>query len=257
MNRPQASNNQVKSWKKLLMSKYRKREGLFLAEGIRCIEQILHHRNITVTDLIVEPGFDLSEMKGAEKLPVWELSKKEFSELSDTETPQGILAICKSPHPVTLSQLTSATRLIIAFDAIQDPGNLGTMIRTASWFHAGGLLFGNGTADPFHPKVVRSTAGATGTLPYMKADLHNTLPQMEENGWKTYILAGTEHAIPLHTVQPGNKSIIVIGNEGSGVHPHLFEPQRVVTRIPGNPEHVESLNAAIALSIALYRFTER
>ncbi|REL24839.1 RNA methyltransferase [Rhodohalobacter sp. SW132] len=249
-----ASNNQLKLWRKLLKTKYRKNEGLFIAEGERCVEQIVQSGSIEVETVVVEngytPGRDISESE----LPMAAADQDDFHSISDTETPQGILAICKIPEEASINSLQSKTGLIVAMDAVQDPGNVGTMIRTASWFNTSGILFGDGSADPFHPKVVRSTAGATGTLPYMKGNLHELFNQFEQNGWEIFLMDGAEDADEIHDVKPSDKTILVIGNEGNGITDTLFSPGRRKVRIPGNSHTVESLNAAIALGIGLYTF---
>jgi TrmH family RNA methyltransferase len=113
-------------------------------------------------------------------------------------------------------------------------------------------LIGHGTADPFHPKVVRSTAGATGALDYMKRDLAEILAEFENKEWQVYLMDGGDGSISLQTIKPAEKSILMIGNEGNGISEHLFLPQRTKVGIPGHSSSVESLNAAIATGIGLY-----
>jgi len=244
-----ASNNQLKLWKKLQRTKYRKKEGLFLAEGERCVEQIVRNGYVDVEAVVVEkdyrPGFDYTG-------PLFEVTSSDFKDLADTETPQGVLAVCKIPAESVVEQMADEAGLIIALDAVQDPGNVGTIIRTATWFSAAGILFGDGTADPFHPKVVRSTAGATGSLAYMKGNLNDLLGQFEKTGWQSYLMDGGNESVDIKSVTPGEKSILVIGNEGNGISGQLFIPQRSSVRIPGENASVESLNAAIAMGIGMH-----
>lgn len=248
-----ASVNQIKNRKKLLSGKFRKKEGLFLAEGIRCVEQILENRVIEVIELFIEDGFDGDHFINY-NIPIFTLNGKDFASLSDTDTPQGIIAICKIPVESDPSVLSEKPGLFVAFDEIQDPGNLGTMIRTASWFGAAGILIGNGTVDLFHPKVVRSTAGATGTLPYIKSDLTEVFEQMEKAGKKVYLLDGSENSLNLKTIKPDKNAVLTVGNEANGIHSNLFTAERIAIKIHGSNHHVESLNAAVALSIGLYQF---
>ncbi len=249
--------NQLKNWRKLLLRKHRKREQRFLAEGIRCVDQVLRQKTVVVEELLVESGSDLISQLVEVDCPVYGLDKDDFKSVMDTETPQGVAAVCKTPAEAKLSDFSNRSGVLIGFDAIQDPGNLGTMIRTASWFNASGLLIGSGTVDLFHPKVVRSTAGATGVLPYLKGDLSSYIRQLEEENWNTFILDGGKDTLPIHTISPGSKNILIIGNEGNGVDPKLFNSSRSPVKIPGNNKNVESLNAAIALSIALYSFSAK
>lgn len=236
------------------MSKYRKKEKLFLAEGIRCVEQIAENKVVRVEELIVEEGFHQDVIQRFSQ-PVYSVSQDEFAALADTETPQGILAVCREPDESTTENLGETGGLIVAFDAIQDPGNLGTMIRTAAWFGADGLVFGTGSVQPFHPKVVRSTAGATGVIPFVKDDLGSVLTALEAEQWSVCLLDGSETSVDMQSFSPGKKTVVVIGNEGSGVNRELFTPERTAVRIPGDNRRVESLNAAVALSIALYHFS--
>lgn len=233
------------------MSKHRKASGLFLAEGERCVEQILENGFVKVEEIIFDESFD-AESLSAGSIPSYNLPGKEFNEIADTETPQGVIAVCRQPDESSPDQLASQSGVIVAFDAIQDPGNLGTMIRTASWFGAEGLIIGSGTVDPFHPKVVRSTAGATGAIPYLKGELSSVFEQFEKEDWQCCLLDGGDGAEDLSTFQPGQKTILVVGNEANGISPVLKTESRVRLRIPGDNHTVESLNAAVALSIALY-----
>lgn len=256
MNIQPASNNQIKSWKKLQMSKYRKKYQQFTAEGLRCVEQILGNKFMDIVELILDEAFDEADLSLNTSLPVYRLSHSDFLSISDTENPQGIMAVCNQPAETRMKDLTVKNGLFVAFDAIQDPGNLGAMIRTSAWFGVSGLLIGDGTVDLYHPKVVRSTAGATGSLPYSKGKLDEMLSIMEGAGWNCCLLDGSESAADLHESDKKKKMVIVVGNEGSGIQEELFKPNRQRVRIPGGTGYVESLNAAIAHSIALYHFSD-
>nr|WP_158278728.1 RNA methyltransferase [Rhodohalobacter mucosus] len=236
------------------MSKYRKRMNRFLAEGERCVEQILENRKIMVESvLLLDDSTDTGRFRHDE-VPAYTLSAHDFGLITDTQSPQGVAAVCVIPDESAAGQLAGTGGLIAAMDAIQDPGNLGTMIRTASWFGATGILLGEGTADPFHPKVVRSTAGATGILPYRKGPLSKELAELEKAGYRTCLLDGGEDAISIKQVKPHQKTVLVVGNEANGISSSLFTNGRIPVRIDGHEEYVESLNAAIALSIGLWHF---
>src|SRR6056297_3578167 len=247
-----ASNNQLKLWRKLQQTKYRKKEGLFLAEGERCVEQIVENGFLEVESIILEkgyrPGFEF-------EADAYEVEPSEFENLSDTDSPQGILAICKVPKEAEVLH-QNKSGLMVAFDAVQDPGNVGTIVRTAAWFGAAGLVMGHGTSDLFHPKVVRSTAGATGALDYIKGDLAELLAEFENEDWQGYLMDGGESSIDIKTADPAEKSILVIGNEGNGISAGFFADHRTAVRIPGDQTTVESLNAGIATGIGLYEFTK-
>jgi TrmH family RNA methyltransferase len=158
------------------------------------------------------------------------------------------------PAELPPEQMADQTGLVLATDAIQDPGNLGTIIRTASWFGVKGLLSGKGTVDLFHPKLVRSTAGATGTVPHVNVELKEALSIFEKKGWQIVLLDSSSESIPLKEVKRQEKTLIIVGNEANGIDQSLVGSDRLKARIasPRKGGNVESLNAAIATSIALY-----
>lgn len=237
------------------MSKYRKREGLFLAEGFRCVEQILENGTVTVNELLVHETFEDVEPLLKFDRPVYSLPADDFDSVSDTENPQGVIAVCQTPAETDLEKLTLFEGVVIATDAIQDPGNLGTIIRTASWFGVAGMIFGTGTVDPFHPKVVRSTAGATGTLPSLSGNLLERLHQLEENGWEILLLDGGPEASDIKKIKPRNRQVLVVGNEANGISDELLQSGKKRVKIVGDSGKVESLNAAISVGIGLHQLT--
>ncbi|MBO6522228.1 MAG: RNA methyltransferase [Balneolaceae bacterium] len=248
----EASKAQIKLLRKLSQRKYRENEQLFIVEGERAVEQVLENGVIEVESIFVKENKTDSYKQTAD---CFILSKSIFHELSDTETPQGVIAVCKMPDPVTLEELQKLNSgVIVATDAIQDPGNLGTIIRTASWFGSEALLHGKGTVDVFNPKVVRSTAGATGVLPFISGDLDYLLGELETSGWNVLLLDGNPGAATITSIPKKEKTVLVVGNEANGVSASLITPKRRRTLIPSvrNSKVVESLNAAVALSIALW-----
>lgn len=160
------------------------------------------------------------------------------------------------PAETAIESMAKRNGVLLATDAIQDPGNMGTIIRTAAWFGVNGLLAGKGSVDIFHPKTVRSTAGATGSLPYQTGRLEAILSRFENSGWKVLLLDGSKEAANINELDAHNKVILVVGNEANGIRPGLFTPERTAAQIQtkGLHQNVESLNAAIAASIAIYEF---
>lgn len=261
MNLSSASNRQVTLLRKLNRKKYRQKEQLFLIEGDRAVEQVLQNNVITVESLFFDeaqqywqqqPWKAHSNLMAAHILP-----EDIFAEVSDTDNPQGVLGMCQIPDETTVAKLNDSSGIVIALDAIQDPGNLGTIIRTAAWFGASGIISGKGTVDLFHPKVVRGTAGATGILPHMNGDLSDIFPQLEENGWSVFLLDAGADSVPLADISSTEKAVLVAGNEAHGVDAKLTSNGRQKVRISSRVKNtgVESLNAAVATSIALYDFS--
>lgn len=258
MNLSSVSNRNLTLLRKLNRKKYRQKEQLFLLEGARAVEQILKNNAIQVKALFFDESqqYWLQEpwKEAIEKLDVFTIAADLFAEISDTDTPQGVLAMCYIPDEISIKELASREGVIIALDAVQDPGNLGTIIRTASWFGAAGMVSGKGTVDLFHPKVVRGTAGATGVLPHINGDLSELLPQLEAAGRTIFALDVGDEAVSLAEMSSAEKAVLVVGNEAHGIDTgHLTKGSRKI-RISSPKEQagVESLNAAVATSIALY-----
>lgn len=254
------SNRQLTLLRKLQQKKYRQKERLFTVEGERAVEQVIENGKLEIRHLFFDSGQNLWETEAwresASRFQSAIIENKDFLEITDTETPQGVLALCAIPAEAEMNTLAGTDGVIVALDRIRDPGNLGTMVRTAAWFGAEGMLLGKGTVDLFHPKVVRSTAGATGSIPWRNSELSADLGFLEEEGWRVVLLDAGPESIPLKEVRPRGKTVIVVGNEAHGIGKDLFAGERKTARIdPGGGNGappIESLNASIALSIALY-----
>lgn len=251
-----ASNNEVKLLRKLNRKKYREKEQRFIVEGERAVEQVVENGLIETETVFVGERFKVQEVRfnGPE---VCILEDEVFAEVADTDNPQGILAVCKMPGEIKVEKLAGETGIIVATDAIQDPGNMGTILRTAAWFGAKALVAGKGSVDVYNPKVVRSTAGATGSIPILTGDLEEIFNELENSGWQVMLLDGGDSAEPLRSIQPADKTILVVGNEGNGIHKYLLNSGRIKVKIESAPgqEKVESLNAAVAVSISLFQLS--
>lgn len=256
------SNRQLTLLRKLRLKKYRQKERLFVVEGERAVEQVMANGEPEIQHLFFDEEQELWERTGwrdhSERYPSAVMDKADFLEITDTETPQGILAICAVPPEEELKKISGSEGIVMALDRIRDPGNLGTMVRTGAWFGVGGMLIGKGTVDLFHPKVVRSTAGAVGSIPYRNCDLFDALDRLEREGWQIVLMDAGPDSIPLSQFRPAGKTVVVIGNEAHGLDGELFKEGRTAARIDPDPAGkrpempAESLNASIALSIALY-----
>ncbi|HBQ60576.1 MAG TPA: hypothetical protein DD671_13380, partial [Balneolaceae bacterium] len=153
-----ASNNEIKLLRKLNRKKYREKEQRFVVEGERAVEQVVENGLLDVETVFVQERFKVQDVRFKE-IEVCVLEDEIFAEVADTDNPQGILAVCAMPDEIQYEQLADESGIIVATDAIQDPGNMGTILRTAAWFGAKALIAGKGSVDVYHPKVVRSTAG--------------------------------------------------------------------------------------------------
>ena len=167
-----------------------------------------------------------------------------------TESPQGIAALAKIRDHSLEDMLRPTNPLVVIAAGVQDPGNLGTIIRSAEAFGASGLLAVDGTVNPYNPKVIRGSAGSVFRLPLLKTHFSEALSTIRGNGIR--ILAASSHkSTPLQEADLTGPLAIIIGNEGSGVARDLLAQADESIGIPHSPK-VESLNAGIAASLILY-----
>jgi len=179
------------------------------------------------------------------------LPDKLFAGTVPSEAPQGVAGLvrCKS---FTLEDILQKSQAgpILAIAGVQDPGNLGTILRSAEAFEAGGVLLAEGTVSPFNAKAVRASAGSVFRLPLARVKLQNAMPDIREQGLR--LVATSSHkGTPLHQAILAGRLLIFIGNEGAGLPRDLMSKADEVVAIPHSPK-VESLNAGVAASIILY-----
>jgi TrmH family RNA methyltransferase len=179
------------------------------------------------------------------------LPNKLFANVSASETPQGVAALvyCKrfSPEDV-MASAKNGTLLAVA--GVQDPGNLGTILRSAEAFDAGGVLLGEGTVSQFNSKVIRASAGSVFRLPVARIDLQQSVAELRAFGLR--LIATSSHkANSLYETRLRGPLAIFIGSEGAGVPREILAQMDEVVAIPHSPR-VESLNAGVAASIILY-----
>ena len=179
------------------------------------------------------------------------LPDKLFASAVPSETPQGVAALvhCKS---FTIEDVMDRARggPLLAISGLQDPGNLGTALRSAEAFGAGGVLLGEGTVSPFNPKAIRASAGSVFRLPIAKVRLADVIPHMRERGLR--LRATSSHkGTPLPEADLTGPAVFFIGSEGTGLPRDLLGQMDEIVAIPHSPA-VESLNAGVAASIVLY-----
>ncbi|HAC16685.1 MAG TPA: hypothetical protein DCE78_12195 [Bacteroidetes bacterium] len=248
------SKNQITTYRKLAQRKYRDKFGLYLAEGLRVVSQLIEGDRVKIEAIIVT---DTQHVDGLHpgNVPVLVADASDFKSLSDTQQSQGIIAVCRKDVDASTEELIALeSGVIVALDRLQDPGNLGTIIRSATWFGASALILGSGSVEYYNPKVVRSTAGAIDVLPHIEAELVPVLRNFSKNGWRICALDVGPGAIDINKAEFGSKTIIIVGNEGSGLTDEVASEDYDRVFIRGRQEHVESLNAGVAVSICLYRF---
>lgn len=247
------SNQQIKEAARLIKkAKERKNQGLFVVEGFKMVKEA------SMLGLVekVYLSEELDRREEQERLGFvleqesYEWVKKEvFKSLSDTMTPQGVLAVVKMPE-YTLEELFAKQNLLFLED-IRDPGNVGTMVRTAEGASFGGVVLSKESADLFNPKVVRSTMGSIFRMPYYYVEsIPDAVLQAKEKGFQVFgTHLGGEHSYTQESYL--GKTGIVIGNESKGMSEETAEAVSTLVKIPmgGN---VESLNAAVAAAVMMY-----
>nr|WP_097159179.1 RNA methyltransferase [Bacillus oleivorans] len=239
-------NEKVKEWKKLLQKKGRDTANQYIMEGFHLVEEASQNPAL-ITTVIVREDVAVPEWVPS-SMEIYQVSTEVANAISDTETNQGIFAICKKEDHEVPKQAKS----FLLLDAIQDPGNLGTIIRTADAAGVDAVILGDGTVDPYNPKVIRSAQGSHFHIPFIKGNLFNWVQQLKETGVSVYGTA-LEGAEPFHIVEPRHPFALILGNEGNGVNPNLLElaNQNLYVPIYGKSE---SLNVTIAGGILLYHF---
>lgn len=244
-------NEIVKHIRKLRDKKSRDEFGEFVIEGVKMIEEAVREKaKIKMVVVCEETSQDPIQKDVLYKIAKEKLvyvNSKVFKMLTDVTTPQGILAVVEKNNQ---NEIDFSKDLYLVLDNIQDPGNMGTILRTADSIALTQIIVPKGNADPYNPKVVRSTMGAIFRVNVIEVeDLAKTIKEMKKH--KLQIFA-TDLATN-DTIYDVNykKSVIVIGNEGNGVSKEILELADKRIKIP-MPGKTESLNAAVATGIILY-----
>ncbi len=254
MNISSRHNEQIKFVKKLYRRRYRDQFGLYLAEGLRLVEDI--NQTKAIEAIYYSPrllnnkrGSDLLSQVRNAQIPTYACTESVFSEISSTDTDQGILAIVKKPESSDItSNLIAKTVLIV--DKIQDPGNLGTIIRTALASGVDNVWLVHGTVDLFNPKVVRASMGAIQRISYLNLSIEQSITYCAQHGLRL-IATDLKDADPYFKCDFSSSHALVIGNEGNGVSELFLDRSDQKVFIPIMNE-VESLNVATATAILLF-----
>ncbi|KMY51180.1 TrmH family RNA methyltransferase [Peribacillus loiseleuriae] len=239
-------NQKVKQWKKLLTKKERELTGTYLIEGFHLVEEALKEGDI-VREVIVSIEAVIPAKFKLEGTEVTYVTNEVMNAISDTETPQGIAAICDQKK-IRFEDLSSKKVLLI--DAVQDPGNIGTMIRTADAAGMDAVILGEGCADAYNPKVIRSTQGSIFHMPVLKGNLTEIIGALKVQNIPVYGTA-LEKAVSYDQVEKSETFALLVGNEGQGVDKKLLAQttQNLYIPIFGKSE---SLNVGIAAGILMY-----
>ena len=285
-------NEMVKEIRKLKEKKYRKDK--FIVEGIKMLEEAINE-NASIDLIVIREGMDLrsvisnvlpknnadSGMKSKNVLDVISkiknitVTEKVFDTLTDVVSPQGVLAVINKKDDIIKqatennnvskiadkiketenSKIDTTADYILALDGIQDPGNLGTIIRTADSANLKQIIVSKNTVDAYSPKVIRSTMGAIYRVNIIEVEnLEVTLKDLQKDGFKVVVTSlDTNNSI--YDISY-NKSIVVIGNEANGVSKEVQELANEKVKIPMLGK-TESLNASVATGIMIYEYVRK
>lgn len=226
--------------------KTRRAEGAFLCEGTKLVEEALKWGAQVETLVVAEGTQPPSQMPEGVRLV--EVPADVLKSASTVDTPQGMLAVCRTPDLTPPETLTPGRYLVL--DGVQDPGNVGTVWRTADAFGAEGLILLPGCAEPFAPKTVRATMGACFRLPVWELTLEELTGLLDRAGLPLYATALREDTADLRQADL-ERAAVVIGSEGRGVSSQVLAACQATLKIPMR-ERCESLNAAVAAAIVLW-----
>ena len=240
--------NQEKLVRGLHLRKNRKKSGLFVAEGMKLVTDLLSSGMVSEF-IFCSDGLLFNEINA----PVTLISPREMKQITALETPSPLLAVFQMPDYGASPRETS---MILVLDRIQDPGNLGTMMRTALWYGVEDIVLISGTADPYSPKVVQSSMSALAHVHLTTMDAADFLSWSNEQGCE--LVVADMDGSPARGFDWPKKCALVLGNEGQGISQELSEGVSQKITIPAaKSAQAESLNVATAAAILLSEFKRR
>ena len=235
----------------------RDKHAAFAVEGVRAVEDLLN-AGVDLKWAVASPtlgdsgrGRAVLEALNA-RTTVRAISEGELRKLTETETPQGVIAVAHIPEKILRDVVLTDTSLVLVLDAVQDPGNLGTLIRSADAFAATCVIALPGTVDYWNSKVVRSAAGAAFRVPLIHAAVDETWEWLAGNGFT--IFGADMNGTDVVSINAKGRRALVAGNEGAGLRKETREKITQAVAIP-MPGQAESLNVAVAAGILLYELS--
>ncbi|MDR5659590.1 RNA methyltransferase [Serpentinicella sp. ANB-PHB4] len=252
-------NKLIKHIKSLQLRKNRNKYNQVIIEGFNIVDECTKIKPELIEYLVFSQK-GLYTLNGNEEkydqFRCYEISDNLFKKIAGTDTPQGILAVIKIPNYNLDALLNIEGGFFIILDRVQDPGNMGTIIRTAVAANATGIILTKGSVDPFNLKTVRSTMGAMFSIPIFQSNENeDAISTLVSKGYKLIATDLNTESTYSNISYKGNIAII-IGNEAQGISQNLLEVANVKVKIPllGN---IESLNAAVSAGILIYKAVEQ
>lgn len=255
-------NNLVKFVRGLRDKRNREKEGCYVIEGVKSVLEAVTAGAIPLNLVISEHGdknFLLKDVLSRldKSVKINRVTDEVMDYMSETDTPQGVMAVFVLPEAALSSISISESSLLVVIDAVQDPGNVGTIIRTADAFGIQAVILTKGCADVYNSKTLRSSMGSIFHIPVVRdAETVDLVSFLKEN--KVFVAATTlaENSVTLPEIKFSKPVALVFGSEGSGVSPEIIANSDVLVKIP-IPGLAESLNVAVASGIVLYEASGR
>jgi RNA methyltransferase, TrmH family len=248
------SKNQVKYFQSLRLGKFRELHRVFIAEGVKLVDDLMKsHFRIQI--IYAAPSWieEHQRIIASQEFVIQEVTEEELKKISSLVTPNEVLAVISYPDPVNPSTENSGN-IILLLDRIQDPGNLGTIIRTADWFGISHIFCSPDTVDVYNPKVVQATMGSICRVNVHYTGLSELLVSLGVE-WKKYgTVSDGENIYQAELEFP---AAIVIGNESKGIAEEYLPLLTHKVGIPSRSKGAESLNAAMATGIICSEFSRR
>ncbi len=245
-------NKKLKILASLSAKKGREKHGAYLVEGKRMVAEAAEYadvRFVVASETFYEDNRSLVDGIAAKGISVFKTSDRLFLGVADTKTPQGIAAAVSLPPKEDFDPEKARKALVL--DGVSEPGNMGTIIRTAEAAGIDWIFLMKGCADVYNPKVVRSTMGSVFRMKFTYCEKSDELGVLKENGFKL-ISSALKNSVDIHEYKNGGeKTAVVIGSEAFGVSREVLAMSDILVRIPMSGK-VESLNAAVAAGILMY-----
>lgn len=240
------SSQLIKEVAALKQRKFRDEAGVILVEGRHPIEEAMK-AGLTMRQLFVQPDHPGGYPAMAFPVEPYVVDEKGMARMATTDSPPPCLAVFERPEP----QGKLVGSLVLLLDGIQDPGNLGTLIRSALAFGVDSVVLTDDAVEPYNPKVIRSSAGLVFAVPILVRKRESLAVLFEDANWKIYATMGHPGACPYREADYTGRCMIVLGNEGRGISENLLPAERLQPLTIPMAEAVESLNVAISGSIIL------